>query len=151
MHHTSKYLPVFVYGTLRVGQGNWRHYLQGKTLAERPAIAPDHKMYATNYAYVTDAPGQQIVGELIEIRPECYERVMHDLDRLEDYDPLDPEHSLYVRVEREVLVARAEHSQRRWAWIYHLNPRQRDSFSDTDLVAGGDWLDHCAQTHSDRL
>lgn len=151
MHHPSKYLPVFVYGTLRSGQDNWRRYLQGKTVAERPAIAPDHKMYATNYAYVTDAPGQQIVGELIEIRPECYERVMHDLDRLEDYDPLDSEHSLYVRVAREVLVAGAEHGQRRWAWIYHLNPRQRDSFSDTDLVAGGDWLGHCAQTRSDRL
>lgn len=147
MPHTSEHLPVFVYGTLRAGQANWRRYLQGKTLATRPAIAPDHKMYATNYAYVTDAPGQQIVGELVEIRPECYERVMQDLDRLEDYDPLDLEHSLYVRVEREVLVVDAEPNVRRQAWIYHLNPHRRDSFSDADLVSGGDWLHHCVQSN----
>jgi gamma-glutamylcyclotransferase (GGCT)/AIG2-like uncharacterized protein YtfP len=145
MYHTLDYLPVFVYGTLRTGQDNWRRLLQGKTLTQRPAIAPDHKMYATNYAYVTDAPGQQIVGELVEIRPECYQRVMQDLDRLEDYDPLDPEHSLYVRVEREVWLVDAEPNERRRAWIYHLNPRRQDSFSDAALVAGGDWLHHCAQ------
>lgn len=146
MHHSSEQLPVFVYGTLRTGQGNWRRYLQGKTSAQRPAIAPDHKMYATNYAYVTDAPGQQIVGELVEIWPECYGRVMRDLDRLEDYDPLDPEHSLYVRVEREVLLVDAEPHRRRRAWIYHLNPRRHDAFSDADLVADGDWLHHCDLT-----
>lgn len=143
MYHSFEQLPVFVYGTLRIGQDNWRRYLQGKISAQRPAIAPDHKMYATNYAYVTDAPAQQIVGELVVIRPECYGRVMQDLDRLEDYDPLDPEHGLYVRVEREVLLVDAEPHQRQRAWIYHLNPRRQDSFCDADLVASGDWLRHC--------
>ncbi|MBV9791107.1 MAG: gamma-glutamylcyclotransferase [Chloroflexi bacterium] len=147
MDHTSEHLPVFVYGTLRAGQANWRRYLQGKTLSTHPAIAPDHKMYATNYAYVTDAPGQQIVGELVEIRPECYERVMQDLDRLEDYDPLDLEHSLYVRVERDVLVVGAAPNACCRAWIYHLNPRRHASFSDADLVAGGDWLHHCGRSY----
>ena len=88
-----------------------------------------------------------------EVRSETAERVrqvMRELDWLEDYDPLDPEHSLYVRVEREVLVTESESTSRRWAWIYHLNPRRRDSFSETDLVVDGDWLRHCAEAGRER-
>jgi gamma-glutamylcyclotransferase (GGCT)/AIG2-like uncharacterized protein YtfP len=118
MQHTPEYLPVFVYGTLRAGQDNWRRY-----------------------AYVTDAPGYQVIGELMLIRPECYAPVMQDLDRLEDYDPDDLEGSLYVRVQREVLVIESVPRPRR-AWIYHLNPRQRGMFSEADLVPHGDWLRH---------
>lgn len=80
-------------------------------------------------------------------RPKCYQQVMQDLDRLEDYDPLDPEHGLYLGVEREVLVSGAGSASRQWAWIYHLNPRRRSSFREADLVADGDWLRHCAQEH----
>jgi gamma-glutamylcyclotransferase (GGCT)/AIG2-like uncharacterized protein YtfP len=141
MQHTPEYLPVFVYGTLRAGQNNWRRYLAGKTLAAYPAIAPKHKMFSTNYAYVTDAPDYQVIGELMLIRPECYAPVMQDLDRLEDYDPDDLEGSLYVRVQREVLVIESVPRPHR-AWIYHLNPRRRGTFSEADLVPHGDWLRH---------
>ncbi len=143
MQHFTEQLPVFVYGTLRTGQGNWQCFLQGRTIATHPAIAPDQKMYVTNYAYVTDGPGYQVIGELMEIQPQIYEQVMRDLDGLEDYDPRQPERGLYVRVQREVVVIRDDGRERRQhAWIYHLNPCRRDSYSDADLVIHGDWLRH---------
>jgi gamma-glutamylcyclotransferase (GGCT)/AIG2-like uncharacterized protein YtfP len=146
MYQTLEYLPVFVYGTLRAGQANWQRYLAGKTLSEHPAIAPKHKMFSTNYAYVTDAPDYQVIGELMLIRPDCYAQVMHDLDRLEDYAPHDLEHSLYVRVQREVLITDQEPRVCR-AWIYHLNPRRRAMFSEADLVPHGDWLRRGSSEH----
>ncbi|HEX6290963.1 MAG TPA: gamma-glutamylcyclotransferase family protein [Herpetosiphonaceae bacterium] len=143
MHDLTEQLPVLVYGTLRTGQSNWRRYLQGRTISERPAIAPDHKMYATNYAYVTDGPGYYVVGELMEIKPELYALVMRDLDWLEEYHPLRPDYSLYVRVQREVHVVLDQCHEARCAWIYHLNPRRLSAFSAADLVPHGDWLRHC--------
>jgi hypothetical protein len=51
------HLPIFVYGTLRTGQGNWARLLRGTTVSETPAVARDHALYADGIAFAHERPG----------------------------------------------------------------------------------------------
>jgi gamma-glutamylcyclotransferase (GGCT)/AIG2-like uncharacterized protein YtfP len=126
---------VFVYGTLRPGQSNYRWLLAGHTDQEQPATAPGIALFGASIPYAIPSPGARAVGSLITITPACYDDVLTDLDRLEGYRPHRPDRSHYVRVTRTVIAADATPHT---AWIYlagpnAIHPRMR-------RIPGDDWL-----------
>lgn len=139
-------LPFFVYGTLRLGEGNWRRYLEGRTLRQVPALLPNHKMFVDTFPFVTDASdGSQVVGELVYVKDEVYQAVMQDLDGLEQYDPVS-DSGWYLRVVREVESVQPvtdegnSLAQTVRAWVYHGGPEVIAGMGDAHRVKDGDWL-----------
>lgn len=127
---------MFVYGTLRPGQSNYR-LLRGAVEAEYAALLPGHRMYAQLYPYVAEHPDSQVVGDLIVIERAAYDEVLASLDSLEGYQP--PDRELYVRAARRVWFRLDESAPWRAAsaWVY-LGGASFD-YGDELAVPGGDW------------
>ena len=132
--HYDTILPIFVYGTLRTDERNWLRLLRGHTISERPAVAPNHVMYARGVPFVADGAGV-VVGEVMEIRPENYVAVMQTLDELEGFDPQTGD-GWYLRVARMVLVD----DEPLLAWVYHGSAATLRDFSTAEQILNGDWL-----------
>jgi gamma-glutamylcyclotransferase (GGCT)/AIG2-like uncharacterized protein YtfP len=137
----SEELPFFVYGTLRVGESNYRRYVAGKTTQEYPAILPAHTLYARDLPCVTDASdGSQVVGDLLFVPTELYAHVLAALDELEEYYPEEAD-PWYIRVKRRVHYTDAEGVAREVdAWVYHGGKRTLRQYSADDRVPSGDWI-----------
>ncbi|RPE44109.1 gamma-glutamylcyclotransferase (GGCT)/AIG2-like uncharacterized protein YtfP [Streptomyces sp. Ag109_O5-1] len=134
-HH----LPFFVYGTLRPGEINHDACLRGRTEAEEPGLLDGAVLYdGPGYPYAVEAPGGEVHGELVTARPESYDRLLLELDELEECVPGDPA-SLYVRVERDVVRLRDGAAVR--AWVYVAGPVVAGKLrADGRRITGGDWL-----------
>ena len=134
---------VFVYGTLRPGQGNHRRLLSGRTISELPATAAGLALYGRGIPYAVPQSGARIVGELVTITPSLYAEVIADLDHLEGYHPRRPGTSHYVRTARPVVATHHTPNGGTWeafhtAWIYLAGP-------DVDhrkmpRITADDWL-----------
>ncbi|MEU3344316.1 gamma-glutamylcyclotransferase family protein [Streptomyces sp. NPDC006700] len=131
-------LPFFVYGTLRPGEGNHGLLLRGRTRSEEPARLSGAVLYeGPGYPYAVEEPGGLVRGDLVAARPEEYGEVLTALDRLEEYVAGDP-HSLYERVERDV-VRESDGAVVR-AWVYVAGPSvTRWLRAEGVRIAGGDW------------
>ncbi|WP_033306279.1 gamma-glutamylcyclotransferase family protein [Streptomyces iakyrus] len=132
-------LPFFVYGTLRPGEVNHDLFLRGRTRSEEPGRLADAVLYAgPGYPYAVEEPGGGVVsGELVTAWPEAYERLLAELDRLEEYVPGDPR-SLYERVERKVVRAADGVAVR--AWVYVAAPAVATRLRARGrTIEGGDW------------
>lgn len=128
-------LPVFVYGTLRPGQANYRALLAGRTSAENRGWAERLAMYSLgSFPVASPAPGGRIAGHLITLRPRVYRRVLRHLDDLEGYTG-DPRTSLYIR---RTWPVTAEHGPTQRAWIYVAGPDI--DVAELPPVSTGDWL-----------
>jgi gamma-glutamylcyclotransferase (GGCT)/AIG2-like uncharacterized protein YtfP len=127
-------LPVFVYGTLRPGQKNYRRYLQGKTVREAAACC-DGRLFVLpeeGYPYLLPGAGR-VWGELIFLAPAAYAQTLRQLDALEEYDPDQEATSVYLRRRATVRLTAGEEYQ---SWVYYWN---RPSLGTP--VASGDFLD----------
>ncbi|MET9729529.1 gamma-glutamylcyclotransferase family protein [Streptomyces sp. NPDC006458] len=132
-------LPFFVYGTLRPGEANHDAFLRGRTHAEDPARLTGAVLYdGPGYPYAVEEAGGAVSGELVTARPEDYDRLLGELDRLEEYVPGDPRRSLYERVARE--VTRDADGAAVRAWVYLAAPAVAVRLRARGrLIAGGDW------------
>lgn len=126
-------LPLFVYGTLRTGEYNWKIYLEGKTRSETPAIVHQHQLYANRYPYMIIGEGS-VVGTLVEIEPALYETVMREIDELEQFRPNG--NSWYLRVARYVNVG----EQQILAWMYYASERVTQHLTNDHQITHGDWV-----------
>ena len=137
----AEQLPIFVYGTLRHGQINYRRLLSGKTSREEPAILPDHALHTGIYPYVFDTTrGAQVHGELMFPLPHIYDDLLAQLDELEDYRAGD-ESSMYLRVTRPVTYTGANGEPLTiTAWVYHAGPVARRAATEANRIPSGDWL-----------
>ncbi|MGW0902313.1 gamma-glutamylcyclotransferase family protein [Streptomyces sp. NPDC002853] len=132
-------LPFFVYGTLRPGERNHDVHLRGSIEAEWPAWLPGAVLYeGPGYPYLVEsAEGGPVHGELITAAPSAYDRLLADLDALEEYAPGNPR-NLYERVRREVVLLGGAPAS---AWVYVAAPwvatRLRASGA---VIGGGDWM-----------
>ncbi|MEU7379710.1 gamma-glutamylcyclotransferase family protein [Streptomyces sp. NPDC042207] len=131
-------LPFFVYGTLRPGEGNHGLLLRGRTRSEEPARLSGAVLYdGPGYPYAVEEPGGLVRGDLVAARPEEYGEVLTALDRLEEYVAGDP-HSLYERIEREV-VRESDGAVVR-AWVYVAGPSVTHWLRAGGVrIEGGDW------------
>lgn len=72
-----------------------------------------------------------IHGELVALPSDV--RVLEALDRYEEFDPLDPKKSLFIR--KKVMVQMANGSSREgWIYIYNRHP------GSAKPIRGGDYL-----------
>lgn len=93
-------LRVFVYGTLKPGEVNYRRYCEGKVLAAVPAIARGRLFHlCLGYPGMT-AGDEAVYGVVLSFGDR---RILADLDRLEDYDPQrEPADNEYQRCKIDV-------------------------------------------------
>ncbi|MBP0018701.1 MAG: gamma-glutamylcyclotransferase [Cyanobacteria bacterium SBLK] len=106
---------VFVYGTLKPGEVNYRGYCQGKAIAAFPAYALGD-LYALSLGYPAMTPGREKVwGALLKFNdPE----VLQSLDRLEEYEPgRRREENEYQRQEISIYHPSGELLGTAWAYL----------------------------------
>ena len=120
-----------VYGLLRPGGGGLERLgLTSDVVAVSPCRIPGALYDLGGYPGLVDGAGE-VSGDLM--------RVMNDgagsrLDAFEDFDPLRPNASLYVRRHVELI------EPRRRAWVYVFNRGVQDRLR----IERGDWLQHLA-------
>jgi gamma-glutamylcyclotransferase (GGCT)/AIG2-like uncharacterized protein YtfP len=133
MENDKRY-PVFVYGTLRHGFGNYLRLLKGNTHYEESAITKGEIRPVGlhgGFPCLSDNDEMVVRGDLMFIREDVYEEVMRSLDWLEGYKSGFPESSMYVRELRDVATERGTVK----AWVYIWN-REKPA---TDRIISGDW------------
>lgn len=146
----SKQLPVLVYGTLRPGQGNYYHFLEGRTLTERNVTLDGFRMYAgLGFPYViAGRPEESIVATLIDIDPEQYEDTVMGLDMLEGYhgpgqrNHYDREEITFTDENGEVITASM--------YVAHVS-MYRDINARLPILPGGDWVKHVEEKRAERM
>lgn len=140
--HTPKYLPLFAYGTLRPGCGNYGRLLADHIIDEQDATARGYALYTHGpFPYAVTERGATITGSLLTISQASYAKALSSLDQLEGYRAEDPEHSHYLRLARAVQVPFLGFAtELAAAWIYTAGPTV--DISTMHLVADGDWLAH---------
>jgi gamma-glutamylcyclotransferase (GGCT)/AIG2-like uncharacterized protein YtfP len=140
----SRQHSVFVYGTLRPGQGNYQRLLDGRTVQESPAIAKGLALYGAGFPYAVPEPGARIVGDLITIEPAQYGQVLAELDALEGVRAQQVSSSHYIRAARSVIAYHALPGGGTWeafhtAWIYlagpDIDPTRMPRIADNDWLA----------------
>jgi gamma-glutamylcyclotransferase (GGCT)/AIG2-like uncharacterized protein YtfP len=118
VEHHREQLPVFVYGTLRPGQKNYRRYLQGRTSREEPALCRGRLYFIAEggYPYLTPEEGD-VRGELLTLHPATYQQTLAALDDLEEYSAQDEAGSLYLR--RIATVRAGVREVPAWVYYWH--------------------------------
>lgn len=128
-------INVFVYGTLRTGQGNWRYYLENNdnvkkicddtisgfvmfNLGSFPAIVPLEKVSGDFFF------SENITGEVFSVDSETLRR----LDGLEGYR--ENGNGLYNRMEVET-------GNGNKALVYFMNQERNHH---RGIIESGDWL-----------
>ena len=141
----TRQYSVFVYGTLRPRQGNYRRLLAGRTVRESPATAKGLALYGTGFPYAMPQPGARTVGDLITIEPALYREVLAELDALEGYHAHRPATSHYIRTTSSVIATNPLPAGGTWetchtAWIYLAGPGTTPT--TMPRITGDDWLAH---------
>jgi gamma-glutamylcyclotransferase (GGCT)/AIG2-like uncharacterized protein YtfP len=100
-------VPVFVYGTLRNGLGNYNRILAGATLHETPATLNQATMRdAGGCPFVSlDRNGGTVTGEVMYLDPATAPATMSRLDRLESYRGPNHPDNMYERILTKVTLA----------------------------------------------
>lgn len=141
--HMNNQIPVFVYGTLRTGLGNWSWALRGKTLSESPATLAGAYMRDNGgfpFVHMTDAaPEATVIGEVMVIDPDHYDDVMDALDSLEGYyGPGRP--NMYDRVLVDVTT---DDGQTITAYTYLAGADlYQNRVRHLPRITSGDWSTH---------
>ena len=139
MTEADRRYPVFVYGTLRPGQPNWRRLLAAT--AERVVtgrLAGVALLDCGHYPAAVERRGASfVVGDVVWIRPHAWLTTLAGLDHLEGYDPADSDR-LYERVVRSVDTPDGPVD----CWVYLAGTMLAGSARP--VVTGGDWVAHCA-------
>jgi gamma-glutamylcyclotransferase (GGCT)/AIG2-like uncharacterized protein YtfP len=81
---------------------------------------------------VLDSSSRTMIhGELVVLPPDA--RMLDLLDRYEEFDPMDPKKSLFVRKKAKIRMANGS-SREGWIYVYNRHPGK------AKLVRGGDYL-----------
>jgi gamma-glutamylcyclotransferase (GGCT)/AIG2-like uncharacterized protein YtfP len=125
---------IFVYGTLR--EGRLEHVLP----EIKRFVTYSEKGYVKGRLFdVGDFPGarparldnKKVYGQLIEIKPEHESDVFKELDEYEEYNPSNPDSSLFVRKKVNVVTKEGKNIN---AWIYWYNHKVNNLKEITDGI-----------------
>jgi gamma-glutamylcyclotransferase (GGCT)/AIG2-like uncharacterized protein YtfP len=106
---------VFVYGTLKPGESNYRRYCDLRVLESCPAIAYG-QLFALPVGYPAMTEGQSIVRGVVLTFEDS--SILSKLDRLEDYHPnRHPDENEYQRLAIEVFNSDRQSLGKAWAYI----------------------------------
>lgn len=132
--------PVFVYGTLRSGQGNYRGVLEGRVTRAQEGSLPGASMYSNGgFPYVIEDEGEGVKGELMYLDYDQIVDTMDSLDSLEGTRELTNDYNLYNRYLRYVHVGDNKYVQ---AWVYMPPESRYDSVQNLPKIEDGDWVEH---------
>jgi gamma-glutamylcyclotransferase (GGCT)/AIG2-like uncharacterized protein YtfP len=128
---------LFVYGTLLSDYGdNESHAWVDKHAAYLGKAKMDGKMYMVDYypGIVPCGKGEKycVKGELYKLKEP--EELFGFLDRYEEYNPIDPAHSEYVR--KQAKVELKSDGKVYDAWVYYFN----QPVDDLEFMPKGDFL-----------
>lgn len=133
MQHDAEHCRrLFVYGTLRRGLALHAHLTHLGAVFEMQGRIRAELFDLGRYpgARPAEGEGNWVTGELFGLRQP--ERDLRKLDKVEGFDPRDPERSEYVRTLADVTLADGTSCR---AWIYWLGPNA----GGTRRIAGGDY------------
>ncbi|MFZ3491626.1 gamma-glutamylcyclotransferase family protein [Streptomyces sp. 5.8] len=133
---TTDQKPVFVYGTLRAGQGNYLNILEGTTVQERPATLNGYTLFGSGVPFAVKREGRIVVGEVMDVNPRLWSTVLTRLDRLEGYRGEDRD-NMYDREVRTVTLADGSAIN---AYVYLASESSRTWFTDAEEIPGGDFV-----------
>lgn len=138
--YLAQRFPVFVYGTLREGQGN-SSLMEPAVTNLDPATLRGAAIYGADapfpYALEDSNPNAQVVGELVELSADTEGRMArHRLDQLEGFDSMFPSESHYERVKVNVDVD----GESRTAWTYLARGLARERLATMRPIPHGDWI-----------
>ncbi len=128
---------IFVYGTLLSQYSNIESHDYLKKYTEFIDFAcMDGKLYMVDY-YPGAIPCEK--GEKSIVKGEVYKltnpKLLFDfLDKYEEYNPEDPDHSEYVRKPTQVILNKSK--QVITAWVYYFN----QDTADLEFLPKGDFL-----------
>ncbi|MEB3338453.1 MAG: gamma-glutamylcyclotransferase [Leptolyngbyaceae bacterium] len=127
-------IQVFVYGTLKPGESNYRRYCLGKVVEEYPAIALG-QLYALPQGYPAMTPGDNpVYGYLLAFADPG---ILVSLDQLEGYHPSQPrEQNDYDR--QSIPIFGLNQELLGTAWGYLMTPKQVEQQRGI-LLPGGRW------------
>lgn len=114
----SLVLPLFVFGTLRRGECNHDAYLAGHYLRVTPARLPGYGVVGE--LMIAPVPSSVVPGELFELDPATYQRVLAHCDELESIVPGTRSGPEYVR---EIVTVETDQGPV-VAWVYVQPPAQ---------------------------
>lgn len=127
-----KKLPMFVYGTLKEGHGNWKYYLKDKTVDVKKATLPSYKMYSLGVPMIfkDDTTDYSVHGEVHFINPDDYENIVYRIDGLESYNR-HSDTGGYLR--REVTVTLDGTGEKIQCWAYIGSQRSKRLFEERGI------------------
>jgi len=136
---TTQPLPIFVYGTLMIGQPN--DYMWQETVRSfEAAFIIDHCLYDLGYfPMMIENPGRKVVGQLVRLEKHRFSQIIQNLDFLEGFDPDHPQGSDFRRVQ---LQASSPTGDKIVAWTYVGNETRVQTLP---VVQCGDWAKHVAE------
>ncbi|MEH2275620.1 MAG: gamma-glutamylcyclotransferase [Nostoc sp.] len=132
----SDLVRVFVYGTLKPGEANYKKYCADKIIDVKKAFVQG-KLFALPMGYPAMTLGNtQVYGYLLSFSNP---RILNDLDVLEDYQSTrqSPE-NLYNR--QIIQVYQAQSLSLGWAWVYLMTLDQVNQLGGF-LQPDGWWTD----------
>lgn len=127
-------VQVFVYGTLKPGEGNYQRYCAGKIIAAEKATTQG-QLFALPMGYPAMTMGKDIVhGYLLSFADV---EVLKTLDELEDYQP-DRQMSENLYNRQQVKIYHPQDLFLGWAWTYLMNPTKIQMLGG-NLLPDGCW------------
>ncbi|MEH2071867.1 MAG: gamma-glutamylcyclotransferase [Nostoc sp.] len=130
----SDLVHVFVYGTLKPGEANYKRYCAGKVVDVKKAFVQG-KLFALPMGYPAMTLGDsQVYGYLLSFPNPA---ILNQLDVLEDYHPTrEISQNLYNR--KTVEVYQGEWLSLGWAWVYLMSLERVNELGGV-LQADGWW------------
>lgn len=145
-HYLAQPLPVFVFGTLRPGQGNFQLFREegsietiheAKILGVAMAIPKDAGFPR---ALETDDDRFSMVGDVVTLKKDASgAETRRSLDQLEGFNSNRPSQSMYKRVVRDVEIKNNNGEKETIkAWIFITPDMSR--LKPEDILVEGDWF-----------
>jgi len=131
-------LALFVYGSLQPGESYWTRYCEGRVVEQQRARVRG-RLYRLSDGYLAlrEPAGLPqdpwIRGWRLVLRDET---ALHNIDRLEEFDPAGPpEKNVYLRVRTACFAddGAEKPMQLGEAWIYVMAPVQLEQFGARDV------------------
>jgi len=131
--------PVFVYGTLRQGQGNNR-VVNGGALTYKTAKISGVGVYGANrgFPYAAEHESAFTIGEVVWLSDDAAGNdARQGMDWLEGFDSNRPQNSHY---ERRRMTATFDDGLSETVWVYLARGSSRSQLQEYDLIREGDWV-----------
>ena len=146
-HYLAQPLPLFVFGTLRPGQGNFRLIKEGNCIetvseAKLSGVAMvAGKGYPYPHSKLMDEEGYSIFGDVVSLKPNKGSiETRSNMDRLESFRSNYRSTSLYTRVDKIATIVDSSGNAREVkVWIYVSNNLPKEA--NENILKDGNWLE----------